>query len=272
MKKAIYYIILVILVGVLAFSVWQIVQITTEYQGGEDSYRDLEQFISTAEPFIPNRELATTPEGEFATTPEGETYYEEPAQQEEVVYWPSVDFEALRNINPDVVGWICIPGTVINYPIVQTTDNDYYLTHLFDGTSNKSGCIFLDCAVSPDFMANNSVLHGHHMKNGSMFARICDYGDQSFYDAHPYAMLLTPAGKYEIRFFSGYVTDTNADAWNPYFTEEDFGDWLDNLSRKSYFSADVTPTADDRVVTFSTCTYEFEDARFVLHGVLREVE
>lgn len=270
MKKVIYYLILVILVGVLAFSLWKIVGITTEYQGGEDAYKSLEQFIST--PGVPQPPEPVT---EIQTTPEGETVIVEIPVEENVGQaeprWPVVDFDALRAINPDVVGWIYIPGTVVNYPIAQTTDNDYYLTHLFDGTRNSSGCIYLDCVASPDFLAQNSVLHGHHMKNGSMFAAICKYKDQSFYEAHPYAMLLTSGGNYEIRFFSGYVTDTAADAWNPFFLDEDFAAWLDRLDGKSCFDSDVIPTADDRVVTFSTCTYEFEDARFVLHGVLRQV-
>ena len=268
MKKAIYYLILLILVGVLAFSLWQIFQITTEYQGGEDTYKSLEQFISV--PTLPDHQPAPEPVTEIQTTPEGETVIVE-IPVEETVQWPVVDFDALWDINSDIVGWICIPGTAVNYPIAQTTDNDYYLTHLFDHSRNSSGCIFLDCAASADFMTNNSVLHGHHMKNGSMFAAVCKYKSQSFYDAHPYAMLLTSGGNYEIRFFSGYVTDTSADAWDPWFTDEDFSAWLDRLGRKSCFDSDVVPAAGDRVVTFSTCSYEFDDARFVLHGVLREV-
>ena len=266
MKKAIYFLILILLVAVLGYSLWQIFQVTAEYQGGAEAYESLEQYISMPGTFEPVRELATTPEGE--------TYYVEAGtqDQEDAVQCPQVDFEALRQINPDVAGWICIPGTVVNYPVVQGMDNDYYLTHLFDGTRNSSGCIFLDSAVSPDFMAHNSVLHGHHMRNGSMFASICDYGSQSHYDAHPTAMLLTPGGNYEIRFFSGYVTDVEDDAWDPYFTDEEFEAWLGQRVAKSAFDAQVTPTAADRIITLSTCTYEFEDARFVLHGVLVHAE
>ena len=270
MKKVIYFLVLALLVAILAFSLWQIIQIVTEYKGGEDTYKDLEQFVSTAPPVSDDRPKPTAPSGE--TVPQEEDATAETEEPEQVLQWHVVDFDALRRINPDIVGWIHIPGTVINYPIAQTTDNDYYLTHLFDRTRNSSGCIFLDCAVSPDFMANNSVLHGHHMKNGSMFAGICKYKDQGYFDAHPMAMLMTPGGNYEIWFYSAYVTNTKADAWDPYFEEEAFGVWLDRLCRKSYFDSDVIPTTDDKIVTFSTCTYEYDDARFVLHGVLREAD
>ena len=250
MKKFICILLILVLLAVLGYCVWQIMGITDEYQAGEQVYEELEQYIVMPET-VP---VETTDTEEIV---EAETA---PAQ----IQWPQVDFDALAQVNGDIVGWLYVPGTVINYPVVQGDDNEYYLKHLFDGKYNSSGCIYLDCGAEGDFTTMNSVLHGHHMKNGSMFAGICKYKDQSYFDEHPTAMLLTPDGNYLVEFFSGYVCEVTADAWDYDFDES----WLDKRIRSSYFSADVIPTTEDHILTLSTCSYEFTDARFVLHGIL----
>ena len=254
MKKFICILLILVLLGILGYCVWQIVGITDEYQAGEEAYEELEQYVVMPET-VP---VETTADEEIV---EAET---EPT----AIQWPEVDFKALAQVNGDIVGWLYIPGTVINYPVVQGPDNEYYLTHLFNGKTNSSGCIYLDYGAEGDFTSVNSVLHGHHMKNGSMFAGICKYKDQSYFDEHPTAMLLTPDGRYEVKFFSGYVCETTSDAWDYDFDEA----WLDKRIRSSYFDADVIPTTEDRILTLSTCSYEFTDARFVLHGVLIKAE
>ena len=254
MKKFISILLILVLLGVLGYCVWQIVGITDEYQAGVEVYEELEQFVVMPET-VP---VETTADEEIV---EAET---EPA----AIQWPEVDFEALSRVNGDIVGWLYIPGTVINYPVVQGDDNEYYLKHLFDGKTNSSGCIYLDCGAEGNFTSMNSVLHGHHMKNGSMFAGICKYKDQSYFDEHPTAMLLTPDGRYEVKFFSGYVCETTSDAWDYDFDEA----WIDKRIRSSYFDADVIPATEDKILTLSTCSYEFTDARFVLHGILTKFE
>ena len=250
MKKFICILLILALLAVLGYCLWQIVGITDEYQAGEQVYEELEQYIVMPETV------------HVETTVQDETIEAETAPVQ--IQWPEVDFNALAQVNGDIVGWLYIPGTVINYPVVQGEDNEYYLKHLFNGKTNSSGCIYLDCGAEGDFASMNSVLHGHHMKNGSMFAGICKYKDQSYFDEHPTAMLLTPEGNYLVEFFSGYVCEVNADAWDYDFDES----WLDKRIRSSYFDAEVSPTMDDRILTLSTCSYEFKDARFVLHGIL----
>lgn len=250
MKKFVCILLMLVLLGVLGYCIWQIVGITDEYQAGEQAYEELEQYI-----VMPETVPVETVAGEESVEAENA-----PAQ----IQWPQVDFEALAQVNGDIVGWLCIPGTVINYPVVQGEDNEYYLKHLFDGKTNSSGCIYLDCGAEGDFTSMNSVLHGHHMKNGSMFAGICKYKDQSYFDEHPTAMLLTPEGNYRVEFFAGYVCNAASDAWN-YDVDED---WIDKRIRSSCFDADLVPTTEDRILTLSTCSYEFTDARFVLHGIL----
>lgn len=265
MKKGIFVVLIVLLIGVFLFSGWKVFDTLREYRIGDHFYRNLEQFVSVPAP------EETKPQDKNEQSQKGETAdptaATEPAEPAKPV-WPEVDFAALREINSDVVGWIYIPGTRINYPILHGDTNDTYLYHLMTGEYNSSGSIFLDANVTSDFSAQNSPIHGHHMKNGTMFADIADYRDQSFYEAHPVAMLLTPEGNYYVRIFSGYVTDAWDDVWNTSFSEDAFASWLRKAERQSYFTSDVIPSTEDRIVTFSTCTYEYNEARFVVHGVL----
>jgi len=169
------------------------------------------------------------------------------------------------------VAWLTIDGTNIDYPVVKHSDNDYYLHHLFNGEWNSSGCLFMDCSNQADFLDQHTIIYGHHMDNGSMFQNLMYYKDQSFYNEHPTAQLITPDGAYTVEFFAGYVTGVDGDAWQPDFaSSEEFPEWLGNAKEKSLFESETTPTAGDRIVTLSTCSYEFYNARFVVHGTIKE--
>lgn len=244
----------VVLLAVFVVSGWKVYQIFSEYGGASEQYAELEQYVS-----VPAEPVTEQPSPEAA-----------PSQPEETDAAPEVDFETLSRINPDLVGWLYVEGTRINYPVVQGTDNEKYLTHQFDGSRNGSGCLFLDVDNDPAFGDQNHIIYGHYMKNKSMFYDLGGYKQQDFFDAHPTGWLVTPSGEYRIRFFSGYVADTGADAWETEFPDGAYGAWLEALGRKSCFASGIVPAAEDKLLTLSTCSYEFEDARFVVHGILEE--
>ena len=250
--------------AMLFFSAWQLLSIYGSYREGQKGYNDLDQYVSFQESTKPStsKEMVLA-EDSPEPVPEG-------TETPDLSAWPQVDFEQLSQINPDIVGWLYIEGTNINYPVVKGSDNDYYLRHLFDGTYNSAGCIFLDVGCAPDFSDRHSILYGHHMKDGSMFYDLMGYKDQSFYEEHAVALFVTPTAYYKIRFFSGYVAHATENAWDLRFDDQDYTVWLDDLQSKSCFESDFSPSSDDRVITLSTCTYEFDSARFVLHGYISE--
>ena len=190
--------------------------------------------------------------------------------QEQTESIPQVDFGALQQLNPDVVGWLYAPDTVISYPVVQGSDNTYYLNHLFDGTQNSAGCLFLDSGCQ-GMEGNNSVIYGHHMKNGTLFASLENYRDQDYYDAHPCMYLIMPEQTLTLVLFSAYVTGEEGEAWQLTFSsQEEYGMWQERIRERSCFESEVIPQATERVVTLSTCDYTFQGARFVCHGLVRE--
>ena len=156
---------------------------------------------------------------------------------------------------------------------MQGRDNQYYLKHLFSGEWNGSGCIFLDSRNRLDFSDRHSIIYGHHMKNGTMFSGLTEYKKQEYYNKHPIALLLTPDKNYEIEIFGGYVSSVQDKAWEVAFpSDSDFTEWLDKARERSCFTSEITPAVTDQILTFSTCSYEFNNARFVLLGVLRPEE
>ena len=113
----------------------------------------------------------------------------EPEKEE---YQSPYDFDTLKKENPDTIGWIHIPDTKISYPIVQGTDNDFYLKHDFNGEASVAGSIYLDYESEGDFEGRNNILYGHNMKNGSMFKDIVRYKDPSYFKEHQYFSIYTP--------------------------------------------------------------------------------
>ena len=261
MKRAVRALLVLLFAAVFLFSGWKLMGILNGYREGQVSYEALEQHVSMEEP--PKETVGPQPE-RFEVEVEEEEELPEP----DTTQWPQIDFPALAQINPDIVGWIYIEGTDINYPVVQGTDNEYYLNHLFDGSENRSGCIFLDHRCSSDFSHGHSIIYGHHMKDQKMFSGLMDYKEQTFYDAHPTVLLLTPTENYRIQLFSGYVADNWSNAWELDLDDTNMAQWLQELQGRSCFTPTDIPEPTAQIVTLSTCTYEFQDAKFLVHGYI----
>lgn len=248
-----------VFVGIFVISGYQLLSTLGEYKAAQNTYKDVSnQFVSTA------------PKATPAPVQTGEPGAEKPEVETSPI---TVDFAALIAKNTDVRGWIYCEGTVLNYPIVQAQDNDYYLERLIDGTWNPSGTLFMDFRNAPNFTSFNTFIYGHNMNDGSMLHMIRKYVDQKYYDEHPVMYLNTTEKNYKLELFSGYITAADSDAYTLDFaSEQEFLAYIDKIQRRSNFDSKVEVTASDRIVTFSTCSYEYETARYVLHGKLVELE
>lgn len=183
-----------------------------------------------------------------------------------------IDFDTLKEKNSDIIAWLYSEGTPINYPIVQTTNNDYYLRRLIDGTYNQAGTIFMDYKNSNDFSDFNTIIYGHNMKNDSMFGSLTKYENQNYYDEHKEMFLYTENKKFIIKIFAGFITSSESDIYGYPKTSNTNKKLIDNAIKKSTFISDVDVSCEDKIITLSTCSYNFENARYILLGVLKELE
>lgn len=210
---------------------------------------------------------------EFLTAPE----LDETFETDEPVTWPefTIDFAHLEQVNPEVNGWVWIYDTVVNYPLVQSgINNDAYLAKTYDGTRNSSGSIFMDYRNSGDYSDDNTVIYGHNMKNGKMFAVLKKFQNQEFYDGHREFYIMTAEGNRRYEIISMFQTDALSDIYDRNFASREAKEaWLAKVVRRSAILSPFTATADDDFVTLSTCVSGDDyRARFVVIGRLAEIE
>lgn len=186
----------------------------------------------------------------------------------------SVDFDVLLEQNPDTVAWIRFEEpSMINYPVVKSSDNSDYLTKTFVANDNKLGAIFMDYRNTSDFSDRNTFIYGHHLNvGGEMFSELLEYEDESFCQEHPNFYIYTPDGRvrtYTI-FSAGIVKDTAENYNITYDSDEAFTKYLDLCRESSNYQVDVDLNAQSKIVSLSTCTNVRDDERFLVQGVLTE--
>lgn len=198
---------------------------------------------------------------------------EEPVQEplaEEASFLLELDLEALRATNGDVLGWIHIPDSEIDYPIIRVEDNNEYLRRAWDGSRNQAGCIFLECRNSTNLSDFNTLIYGHYMKNGTMFGSLHRFAEKDYLDAHPCVYLVTDDTVRRYEVFSVYEADVVSDTYRLIFEDEARKQsCLDYYISSSVVESGLMPTPDDYVLTLSTCMGNGRyETRWVVQAVL----
>ncbi|MCF0260714.1 MAG: class B sortase [Erysipelotrichaceae bacterium] len=238
MKKTVYFILMIFCLGVLGFSGWKLFTIWSENQTIASESSRLGQFAGGEED-DPN------------------AFH--------------VDFAKLKEQNPDICGWIIVPGTGISSAVVQGVNNDFYLTHTTLKEPNQQGAIFVDSTTPSDLSSDNTLIYGHSVDVGGMFTNLKNFENEQFFNEHPYFWYLTPEKNYKCEIW--HFLKTNS--WNSAYTF-DFGDFrdaiLDETEKTAMYTREMKVSEEDKFLTLSTCDLDYgfnSEQRLVLYSVLK---
>lgn len=188
----------------------------------------------------------------------------------------------LYAINQDLVGWIKIPNSMIDVQVVQAADNATYLKQDFYGNYSRYGCPCMDYRNDPKYLNKNTILYGHHMSDGLVFADLKKYKDIEGFQASPVIEFDTLYRSYKFKVYAAFITNSKEEDDNGYIfnytvtnfgSNEKFMEYMAAVDERKLYSTGVDVQPDDKIITLQTCTYEFSDARLVIVGrMLRENE
>lgn len=193
---------------------------------------------------------------------------------------PEVDFQTLKETNTDICAWICIPGTQVNYPVLRREEaqnpyDDYYLQHTVEKAAGLPGAIYMEPCNAADFSDANTVLYGHNMKNGTMFGSLHEFENDAFFDAHEDVYVVTPEKTFVYRIYAAATySDLHIMGSYDFDSAADFERFADSLkegrSMTDLFREELEVTAEDKLLTLSTCIKGEDDKRFLVVAVLTD--
>ena len=252
-KRSILIVLLVLFSAVFVFSGANLWLVIKEYRQADAVYEQVQNEYVVTAPVVP-----------------------EPSQDELLptvdASGIAIDFDKLIAANEDVIGWLYCADTPINYPVVQAGDNAEYLHAGLDGAYLRSGTLFADYRNGALGEDHQFVLYGHSMKNKTMFGSLLGYKKQEYYEQHSVLYYLTPDAEYRIELFAGCVMKAHDILYKPNPDTEEWAAYFDDVLERSTFTTDVSVSSEDSIITLSTCSYEFDNARYVVYGKLVKLD
>ena len=269
-KKILYYALLVVFASVFVVSAVYLVNYFLGSKEAESKYDDLASRLESIRATMTTQTDPTPP----ATDPDtGETVEPPPTEPKEPTILP--DYLPFYQLNSDMVGWITIPDTKINYPVLQTPDNpDYYLHRNFDKMGSDWGAIYAEEGCDINLPSDNVILYGHHMKDGSMFAQLNKFQFKDFWQTHQTFSFDTLYERHTYQIFAVFKTTANLGASHfPYHkfidaaTEVEYNAFIDKIKLLDFYDTGITPQYGDELLLLSTCEYTLDNGRFVVCAV-----
>lgn len=259
----------------LVFSAWKFASARAKTRQAENACRVLRMAAQDL-----SAEKSAAARAASAPAPQNGTAEEEPAvpgtvpaeEESAPKRKNSFDISGLQEDLPELKGWLFSEGTGLDHPVMQGTDNFFYLNHLYDGTPNYYGSVFIDYRNSGLFTDDNTVIYGHNMDDGAMFSAVDRYRSPDFYEAHPTMTVYTPEGDYLIELLGGTVESGDYEFVRFQFRDfEDMDAYVADIRARSTFRGTAELQPGDRLLTLCTCTYVGRNTRYMLVGRVAEV-
>lgn len=267
MKKIIYYALIALFSCIFLVSVYFIGDYYLDSLATQSGYDSLAGMVEQGKNDIPQETILYVP-------PEVDDNYLGPGSSETDLAEPSVilpEYSGIYLLNTDVVGWISIPDTRVNYPVMQSVDRpDYYLTRDFDGNSNKNGCIYVREQCNVFRPSDNLTIYGHNMRSGNMFHDLFKFRDKSFWESHKTFTFDTILEHHTYEIVAVFTTTASVGRGFPYHlfvnaaTEEEFDDYVAKCKQLAMYDTGVTAEYGDKLITLSTCEYSQVNGRLVV--------